>query len=190
LNAYFSSRWRDKLIIRQAGASFFEEIQPEQREKISYGIHLHAILSRIHYAHEIPLTLDKLVREGLILEKEKAAIQHQLDKLMLHPVVGPWFSDDWNVRTEVPILLPGGAENRIDRLITRDHQAIVVDFKTGEKSRADQRQVLEEMQILRKMNFTEVEGYLLYTRDLEVMEVHEGKIKLVKKKDESQLGLF
>ena len=67
---------------------------------------------------------------------------------------------------------------------------MVVDFKTGEKSSADQKQVSAYMEILRKMNFKEVEGYLLYTRDSEVISLGEGKIKVVKhKKDERQLGL-
>ena len=70
-----------------------------------------------------------------------------------------------------------------------DGKAIVIDFKTGEKSKADQKQVSEYIQILQKMNFTQVEGYLLYTRDQEVISVSDGKMKVVKKKNERQLGL-
>ena len=189
LQSYSSSRWRDKLVIRQAGTTFFEGIKSDQRNKINYGIHLHAVLSRIQFADEIPLTLEKLVQDGLILTEEKSIIQQQLDELMAHPLVGPWFSSGWKVRTEASILLPGGVWNRIDRLITKDGKAIVIDFKTGEKSKADQKQVSEYIQILQKMNFTQVEGYLLYTRDQEVISVSEGKMKVVKKKNERQLGL-
>ena len=189
LHSYYSSRWRDTLVIRQAGATFFDGIKSDQRNKINYGIHLHAVLSRIQYANDIPLTLDRLVQEGLILTEEKPPIQQQLDELMAHPLVGHWFSSEWKVRTEVSILLPGGIWNRIDRLITKDGRAIVIDFKTGEKSKTDQKQVTAYIQILQRMNFTEVEGYLLYTRDQEVISVSEGKGKVVKKKSESQLGL-
>ena len=189
LQSYPSSRWRDKLVIRQAGTTFFECIKSDQRNKINYGIHLHAVLSRIQFAGEIPLTLEKLVQDGLILTEEKSIIQQQLDELMAHPLVGPWFSSGWKVRTEASILLPGGVWSRIDRLITKDGKAIVIDFKTGEKSKADQKQVSEYIQILQKMNFIEVEGYLLYTHDQEVISVSEGKMKVVKKKNERQLGL-
>ena len=64
-----------------------------------------------------------------------------------------------------------------------------MDFKTGEKSNADQKQVLEYIDILKQMNFTEVEGYLLYTRDSEVISVGDGKQQVVKKKSKNQLGL-
>jgi ATP-dependent exoDNAse (exonuclease V) beta subunit len=190
LREYASHRWRDKLVIRQAGPSFFDEVTTDKRTKINYGIHLHAVLSRIHDAKDVYTVVERLVQEGYILTGEKAAIQEQLETLLQHPVVGRWFATEWKVRTEVPILLPGGAENRIDRLLTNNDKAIVVDFKTGEKSTADQKQVQEYMDILHQMNFKEVEGYLLYTRDQEVIAVHKNKSKKVKEKDESQLGLF
>lgn len=189
LESYPSSRWRDKLVIRQTGSSFFQAQVPGQRERINYGIHLHVVLSRIQHSDDMPAALDRLVVEGMIVEAEKAAVQQQLEELLGHPVVSGWFGTDWMVRTEVPILLPGGGESRIDRLMTSGGKAIVVDFKTGEKSKLDQKQVLEYMETLKKMDFKEVEGYLLYTRDHEVVSVGEGKAKAMKKKDKRQLGL-
>jgi hypothetical protein len=41
------------------------------------------------------------------------------------------------------------------------------------------------------MNYTDIEGYILYLRDSEVVEVKSGKPKKVsKRKDEDQLDLF
>ena len=114
----------------------------------------------------------------------------QLDALMNHPVIGRWFEPGWDVRTEVPILMPAGAENRIDRLLIKDKKAIVIDFKTGVKAKSDQQQVLQYIEVLKQMKFTEVEGYLLYVREQEVISLAEGTQKIVKnKKNESQLGL-
>ena len=53
----------------------------------------------------------------------------------------------------------------------------------------DQKQVQAYMDILRKMNFTEVEGYVLYISGIDVVEVQTGKAKSVKKKDDNQLDL-
>ena len=68
--------------------------------------------------------------------QDKAAIGKQLDELLNQPVIARWFTPDWKVKTEVPILLPGGGESRIDRLMINGTKAIVVDFKTGEKEPA------------------------------------------------------
>ncbi|HWA35520.1 MAG TPA: UvrD-helicase domain-containing protein [Cyclobacteriaceae bacterium] len=190
LKSYASSRWRDTLVIRQSGTSFFQELESEAREKIKYGIHLHAVLSRIKYAGDVPKTTERLVREGMILQEDVPELRQQLEVLMSHPVIGRWFETDWDVRTEVPILLPAGDENRIDRLLLKDSKAIVIDFKTGVKIKADQKQVQAYMEILRKMGFKDVEGFLLYTRDQEVIAVGEDSQKIVKKKkNENQLGL-
>jgi hypothetical protein len=39
------------------------------------------------------------------------------------------------------------------------------------------------------MNFTDVDGYVLYIRTKEVVSVVQGKVKSIKVKDENQLGL-
>ena len=197
LKNYSSSRWRDRLIIKRSSASFFERPEDVSQEKIRYGLHMHAVLSRITYADEISVALDLIVAEGLITEADRKSLAKQLDLLFSQPQIKDWFSKAWDVRTEVPILLPGGEENRIDRLMIKadlpdrqEKKAIVVDFKTGERNRHDQNQVLDYVNILRQMNFTEVEGYVLYLRDMEVINVAEHAVKSTKRREnKDQLGL-
>nr|WP_255534532.1 UvrD-helicase domain-containing protein [Chryseolinea lacunae] len=189
LPVYTSFRWRNKLVMRQSAKSFFEDTPSEQQEKITYGIHLHAVLSRIQYAQDIPDTLDRIVLEGLITQGQKEELSDQLQELLRNDQIASWFSEAWDVRTEIPILMPGGIENRIDRLLIKNKKAIVIDFKTGEPTRADQHQVSEYMEILRQMNFIDITGFLLYIRKGEVISVPRGKPKAVRKKDEQQLGL-
>ncbi len=190
LKSYSASHWRDKLIIKRSSTSFFEKPEDVSREKILYGLHMHAVLSRICYATEISVALDLIVAEGLIKEAEREPLLKQLDSLLSQPKVTDWFSNAWDVRTEVPILLPGGEESRIDRLMVKGKKAIVVDFKTGERNKRDLQQVLDYVNILHQMNFTDVEGYVLYLRDMEVVSaLTEGKRKVKNRKDEKQLGL-
>jgi ATP-dependent helicase/nuclease subunit A len=189
LSSYASFLWRNKIVIKQQSANFFESQEADKLEKISYGIHIHTVLSRIAYAHQIPETLDQMVREGLITSDQKEIVNGQLHELLINSQVASWFDPSWEVRTEIPILLPSGLENRIDRLMLKDRKAVVVDFKTGIPSKADQKQVRDYIDILRKMNFAEVEGYVLYVRTKEVVSVVLGKIKSIKVRDENQLGL-
>ena len=190
LAEYLSYGWRNKLVIRQSGSTWFGD-QELQQEKATYGIHMHAVLSRMHYSDEMETMLEQIVRDGFISEEEKGPLQVQLSGLLVNPKIAGWFSREWEVRTEVPILLPGGPESRIDRLLTRDKKAVVVDFKTGSRKKTDEKQVLDYMEILRKMNFMEVEGYLLYLAENAVAEVRSGgKARIVqKKKDKDQLDL-
>ena len=191
LNDYPTSRWRDKLVIRQAGNPFFDGMNPETRKRISYGIYLHAVLSRIKTTEDVDPVLSKLVHEGTMTATERADLEPQLNTLLSDPEVSSWFKPNWDIRTEIPILVPGGSANRIDRLMIDGKKAVIVDFKTGEQAKADHAQVLAYIDILMQMGFTDVQGYLLYTRDKEVIAVNEGKGKVVRKKkgDDAQLGL-
>lgn len=190
LSVYPASRWRDKLVIKQQSVSYFDT-SAEQQERVKHGIHIHAVLSRIRYTDEIPQTLQAIVEEGMITEEELQPLAGQLNELLENTAIRDWFSKSWTVKTEVPIILPGGDENRIDRLLVRDKKAVVVDFKTGVHNKNDLLQVRAYVNILRQMNFTDVEGYVLYLRDREVVNITDQKARISKKKeDKDQLGLF
>jgi ATP-dependent exoDNAse (exonuclease V) beta subunit len=192
LTHYPVARWRDRLVIKKSFVGFVDPADEEAlQQKVRYGIQMHAVLSRIHYADEISATIDAVVQEGLMVSEEKENLVTQLHELLTQPKIEEWFSRKWQVRTEVPILLPGGGESRIDRLLTQDKKAVIVDFKTGERNRKDIEQVKEYMATLHQMNFTEVDGYLLYLREGEFVDVkHENAQRIKKVKDENQLGLF
>jgi ATP-dependent exoDNAse (exonuclease V) beta subunit len=152
---------------------------------------MHAVLSRMNYSDELDEMLEKIWVEGVIASDEKTTLQTQLRELLSNERIAGWFSRDWQVRTEVPVLLPGGAEYRIDRLLLKEKRAVVVDFKTGARKKADEKQVIDYMDTLRKMNFLQVEGYLLYLAENAIAEVKPGRrLKLVQKtSDKEQLDL-
>lgn len=189
LTTYASTSWRDQLMIRQTSKGYFQKSESETFQKVRYGIHIHTILSRVKYKDEWQQVLERLVDEGLISIEEKPRVFELLEELLANPLIESWFSEPWKVRTEVPLILPGGGDNRIDRLLTSERKAVIIDFKTGEPTKADQHQVLEYINILHQMQFTEVEGYLLYTKTGDVVSVPPGKTNRNKKKDDKQLGL-
>lgn len=189
LGEYSSFPWREKLVIRQTANAYFNPPDQSKHEKMNVGIHLHTILSRIRYAHELPDALEILVLEGLITTDEKPVLTEQLEALFKNSQIANWFSSAWEVKTEVPILLPDGSENRIDRLLIKDRHAVIIDFKTGEPAKSDQRQIESYITILHKMNYYPVEGYLLYVRQHQILSVGGGKTRMSKRKDESQISL-
>ncbi len=188
LTNYYSSSWRDKLVIKQSSKEHFQD-PTETSKKVRYGIHLHTILSRIKYQDELQDAFDHLLLEGVITAREKPEIEILMNELFANPVIADWFTTVWEVRTEVPVLLPGEGDSRIDRLMIRDAKAVVVDFKTGEPYKSDSVQVASYIDTLHKMNFTEVDGFLLYIKTGEIVSVPPGKAIKSHKKDDSQLGL-
>lgn len=79
--------------------------------------------------------------------------------MMGHPIVGGWFGKEWEVRTEVPVLIPGGKQSRIDRVMIGRKNTVIVDYKTGEKKEQDRRQVEGYAGLLTQMGYPNVQGF-------------------------------
>lgn len=184
---YEAHRWRDKLVIRHTAEHYFSEGEESAAQR--FGVHMHSVLSRIRTKEEFTSALSAMMQEGLINPEERTELESQLSNMFNDAVIGSWFTDQWVVRTEVPVLLPGGAEKRIDRLLTNGHAAVIIDYKTGKPLRKDHDQVLAYMEVLQQMNFHKVEGYLLYLPSLETVSVKGARLKKPRSKDESQLEL-
>ena len=89
-----------------------------------------------------------------------------------NPQVQNWFSDDWEVLAERRLL-----RNRVqfipDRVLVKDNQAIVIDYKTGQKESKHLKQVNNYAQILEGMGYRVMEKYLLYVgEEMEIVEVN------------------
>lgn len=186
LTQFSTGSWQDKMQIKQAAKNFYDAAHKARLEKIQYGIKVHEVLARIVQEQDLPRALNDVLAEGLITQEEAARIEAQLQKLFATPLVADWFSEKWQARNEAGILLPGMQELRVDKLLTREKQAIILDYKTGEKKAADKEQVNDYMQAMRNMGYA-VKGYLLYLGD-EDIAIEEVKFA-AGKGDKDQLSL-
>ena len=140
---------------------------------------MHRTLSMIHYKDDLPTVLEKLNFEGVIMEEEVGLLNDRIGKMLSHPVIGNWFSKEWQVKTEAPVIIPGGQPGRLDRVIFKEvsvknqlrKKAVIIDFKTGEKKKEDRTQVENYSSILSSMGYVDVEAYLLYLETLETVLV-------------------
>ncbi|NOT74203.1 MAG: UvrD-helicase domain-containing protein [Cyclobacteriaceae bacterium] len=171
LKKYASYDWRQKLVIKKQGAEFFEEEISNKRARINYGIVLHSKLSKIRYASEVEDVLAELHIKNELTLDELGVLRTALEKMMKHPVIGKWYSKEWDVKNEAGILLPGGRQSRIDRILIHPKRTIIIDYKTGAKKGQDRKQVEEYAQVLTQMGYANVEAYLLYLDNMEVVEV-------------------
>ena len=174
LTHYASYDWRQKLVIKREGAEFFEEAVSEKRASINYGILLHRLLAHIKYKAEAESVLSELHIQNEFTEEERKVLSLELKKMMEHEVVSSWFAPSWEVRTEVLVLIPGGKQSRIDRVMIGKKNTIIIDYKTGAKKEADRRQVESYSGLLTQISYPNVQGYLMYLDKLEVVEVMKG----------------
>ncbi len=153
----------DRLRIARKGQRFFILQAAGAQEKIDRGTLYHTILSGIKTKADVEPVLLRNVAEGLIQKTDMAAMLKEIASFLEQPGVAGWFSGDWDVRNEATIIHPGGRMLRPDRVMIRQEELVVVDYKFGETEEpAYIRQVRQYMESLRAMGYASVTGWIWY----------------------------
>ncbi len=155
LVSYPCSSWRSKVALQMhSNQDLIEDVFSAQK----WGISFHKKLSRLKRLEDLPYFAND-------------DLKRQLQMIVHHEDIEPFFKDVEEVRIEEPILLPGGQYKRVDRLIRKDGEWKVVDFKTGQRRKKDREQVQEYVDILNEMGYGHVTGYLIYLEPVLVEQV-------------------
>jgi len=159
---YTSSDWKNKIAVKKRGGILFDPESMEIREKINYGLLVHELLASIIDEAEADKVIEKYYTEGRISKEDKITIGDHLNRIFANPQVKSWFNTDWKVKNEIPIIIKDDHPKRPDRVLTKDKQAIIIDFKTGVEKTSDKKQVMDYKAILSSMGYQIIEAYLLY----------------------------
>lgn len=165
--------WRSKINISYQAPKFWDVENPENYT--DYGNLIHQLLSEIKridpIANGVELTLNKFVNKGLFDEKNKTEILNELEQLLKIPKVASFFTDFDDLKTETAILLKTGESYKPDRVIIRENDTIIVDYKTGKKEEKHNKQLENYKILLSEMGYTNIKSYLLYIKDKELVQV-------------------
>jgi RecB family exonuclease len=129
------------------------------------GVVMHRAFEGAVTGDDVERALRVMATDGLISPAEHARLQDSVARALSNPLVAEWFSGCWDeVRNEGDILLPGEfAIRRPDRVMIRGERAVVVDYKFGRHpSTAHATQLRGYMELLGRMGYRDVEGWLWY----------------------------
>ena len=153
----------DRLRIARQGRRFFSLTATGTQEKIDRGNLYHALLSGIKTKEDLEPALKQSVITGLFPETEKDRIRKEIEKFLEQQGVEDWFSGRWEVRNEATIIHPGGKMLRPDRVMIRENEVIVVDYKFGETEESQYlTQIRRYMESLKEMGYHKVSGVIWY----------------------------
>jgi ATP-dependent exoDNAse (exonuclease V) beta subunit len=169
LKSYSVTPWRDRLQVRTSGMEFFSPTQ--KREKINYGIFVHALLSQIRTKQDVSKVITKAMLNGTISEREKWDLEELINWVVDLPVLQPSFDVESTCKMEASLFTTDGSEQRMDRVAMRGDLVWVVDYKTGVPSPKDEAQVKDYIMLLEQMGWKKVTGYLVYFEERKWMEV-------------------
>ena len=132
-------------------------------KKRKYGVLMHDILSNIETKADIRKAIMDKETAGEIDHRESIELTEQLEQLLELPEAAKWFDGSMRVLNEMEILYGNGQSYRPDRIMFNGEQAIVVDYKSGEKENPhDRQQVKKYMSLIQEAGYPCVTGYLCY----------------------------
>jgi len=163
--------WSELLELKKYAVDFSEE-GLAQRQKRNFGLLVHEILEKSNSLKAAQMELDSFFFDGRITENEREEILSQLEELFANEQFASWFDANHKSLSEQGILLPGGKQKRPDRIVIREHEAVVVDFKTREESDRYVKQVKEYMILVENLAHKPCKGYLCYLETQKIIEVN------------------
>jgi ATP-dependent helicase/nuclease subunit A len=171
LDRYQSGDWREKLVIKREGTEFFEDEVSGKRSKINRGILIHTVLSRIEYRSDAEEKLETFFLEHALPPEDAEAVRKDVMAVVNHAFMSNWFTKEWKIKAEALVLLPGGVQKRIDRIMLGKNKTVIVDYKTGERRSADKEQIEVYANVLTQMGYPNVQAFIVYLKDVRVEEV-------------------
>ncbi len=167
LDEYLHFNWRSKITVKHPTELL--ETTDERKSKINYGNLVHRILSYVKSMDDFKRALDLIYFEESLSGEQAEELRAHLKLLFENKEVRKWFAQGWKVKNEAPILTKDG-EYRPDRVIWRENDTLVIDYKTGAKKNEHVKQVRHYKELLEKMEYQGIRAYLWYLKDGEVVE--------------------
>jgi len=147
-----------------------------------YGIIIHELLANRDINNQLSKEIDRMVKEGMILEGLKKQVHDEITKLLNKKELKKWFDSKLyqSEKSEKEFITTAKKILRPDKVVYFEDKIDVIDFKSGERRNSHKYQVLEYVNEIKKTSQKNVHGYLVYTKTQEIILVRE----------EAQLSMF
>jgi ATP-dependent exoDNAse (exonuclease V) beta subunit len=156
-----------KVSIRQNSMLLWSE---KSQEKINRGNLIHEIMKRVNYKSDLERVLERLVLEGLLNDAEKQSLAIDLKELLNKEEIAGYFEHPYLVINERALM--DKAEIKIpDRVVIYENEAVVIDYKSGEKRAEDAKQLNIYSGQLQKFGFKSIRKFVVYIERKLVEEV-------------------
>lgn len=152
--------FEERLKLKLSNKYFFSE-----KGLREYGTLMHEIIGKITYLDDIGKTVEKYRLSGEITPQEHDDILKLFSGYFSDPQISRWYSPEYRVLSEVQILQPNGKFVRPDRVMIKNGEVIVIDYKFGEKEEKKyHRQLKNYMACISKMGYENIKGFICYIR--------------------------
>lgn len=145
----------------------------EQEKAIEKGNLIHYILSKINYQHDLEFAFEECITEGILTPLQEKEIKPIISQLIFHSEASEYYKNEYLVYNEKEIVSPNGSILIPDRIVLKDLEAIIIDYKTGQPSKKHEDQINNYAFALINMDYKVNKKILIYLENnIEIKEVN------------------
>lgn len=142
------------------------------QKSIEYGNLVHEILSKIRYKKDIEEAITTAVFEGLLVLDQEDKVRSSIEMICNHEELQDFFHDDFKVFNEQNILKKGMPNIKPDRVVIKNNEAYILDYKTGAEHKKHQEQVKQYELALIEMGLNVTKKALVYIQEDDLKIIH------------------
>jgi ATP-dependent exoDNAse (exonuclease V) beta subunit len=161
---FYSIDWQQRIRVSRLAPENWLTDDPDGSRR--FGNFIHLILSKIKSADEIEKECVVLHTKGLVNQKEQENLSKLLHKLWQVDAIKQLFENTYTAKNEAEILLSDGKTIRPDRLLFRENECIIIDYKTGKAEESHRKQLANYQSALEEMGYSNVKKCLIYVNEL------------------------
>jgi ATP-dependent exoDNAse (exonuclease V) beta subunit len=131
--------------------------------EMQFGLQFHLLISRIEKKEDIQSFVNAAIQEGEVDIKNATELIAKLTELFDSTDYTSLFINKIDVINEQAILVDSTTTLRPDKIILKESETLIIDYKTGIPNQKDQKQVNTYKQVLEEMGYPKVSCYLFYS---------------------------
>ena len=158
--------WFPEIAIREDNLA--NELSNEQK----FGNAFHLVMSHCDSTQIIANTIQKLSDEDKIPLEYAAELTKKAERTFQKLDEKKIFEGKVKIYNESTIISSIDSIKRPDKIILKDNETIIIDFKTGNKKEKDLKQIKEYVSVLNEMELPSIKAFLFYTSTEELVEVY------------------
>ncbi len=169
--SFISTAKEDRGIQIITQAAFLWDSQAQNA--ITYGNLIHGLMAKVEYNTDVEDVIKAAVREGLVDSKNYQDIRSILSKIVNHDTLQAFYKPPSIIYNERMIISDEGKLHIPDRVvITNKEVAVIIDYKTGNKSSSHLNQINLYGRLYEQMGYMVSKKYLVYLdKDVDVIAV-------------------
>ncbi len=156
-------------------AAFINGSEEEPNKYIDRGNLLHDLFAEVRTRSDVPMAVNSFLNRGLLSSPSRATLLLEfINRTLDNFIHADWFDGSWQVFNECSIIYEKDRrpeKRRPDRVMLRDGQVVVLDYKFGRPHEGYHEQVFQYMSLLHDMGYTNIKGYLWYVLSNQLEEV-------------------